>query len=173
MTCDGLYKYQYDPWNRLATVKRAYKLSGGALTATCTVGTIAYDGTGRRISKAVTNSGDWDWTYHFYLDGQSVIETRDSSSNTISQHLWGAQYIDELIETRLNDDPGDAFRERGVGAEGCAEAGTAVHAESPRTTAEGEDQVRRRKRAMSPFLPVLRGTLIPQSEGPRTILIRS
>ena len=51
--------------------------------------TILYDGTGRRIGKRIFNSGDgcctpiyrgWNCLYHDYVDGQSVIETRDSAN---------------------------------------------------------------------------------------------
>ena len=51
--------------------------------------------------------GDWECTYHSYYDGWSIIETRDGSSNVLKQHLWGAEYIDELIQVGLNEDPAD------------------------------------------------------------------
>jgi len=68
---------------------------------------MAYDGTGRRTSKTIDNSGDWNYTYHFYYDGQSMIETRNGSNKVIKQHVWGTQYVDEIIQIGTNDDPTD------------------------------------------------------------------
>ena len=47
-------------------------------------------------------------TYNYYHDGQSVVEEQDGSGDTIKQYVWGTQYIDELVQTGLNDDPTDA-----------------------------------------------------------------
>ncbi len=57
LTYDGCYKYAYDAWNRLRTVTRAYR-SAGSIQSGSVVSTSSYDGLGRRISKAVTNSAD-------------------------------------------------------------------------------------------------------------------
>ena len=65
------------------------------------------DGLGRRIVKKITNSDDWDATYHYYHDGDQCIETRNGSDQVIKQHVWGGLYIDELVQTALNDDPAD------------------------------------------------------------------
>ena len=73
MTYDGEYQYSYDAWNRLIKVERAY---GNTPTAGSEVATIEYGGLGRRIIKEVKNSGDWDKTYEYYYNGQSMIETR-------------------------------------------------------------------------------------------------
>jgi hypothetical protein len=68
------------------SVKRAYRNSAGTLTEGSTIAAMAYDGTNRRVSKTITNSGDWGSgpagaseavIYNFYHDGQLVIEVRD------------------------------------------------------------------------------------------------
>jgi hypothetical protein len=71
ITYDGQYQYAYDAWNRLAKVKRAYRDSEGALQNGSVVATMSYDGLGRRIVKAITNSADWNCTYHYYYDPAS------------------------------------------------------------------------------------------------------
>ena len=35
------------------------------------------------------------------------IETRDGSDNVLKQHVWGTQYVDELVQIAINDDPDD------------------------------------------------------------------
>ena len=72
-----------------------------------TVGTIRYDGLGRRVSKAISNSANWNGTYRYYYSGQSVVEERNSSDKTLRQYVWGTQYTDELVQIGINDDPGD------------------------------------------------------------------
>jgi RHS repeat-associated protein len=108
LTYDGNYKFKYDAWNRLVEVRRAYRDDEDTLTEGSTIATMAYDGLGRRIKKAVTNSGDWDCTYHYYHDGSRMIETRNGSGQVLTQHLWGTQYVDELVQVAHNDDPADA-----------------------------------------------------------------
>ena len=66
---------------------------------------MSYDAKGRRISKAVSNTGQWDCTYHYYLDQDSVIEEQNGSAQTIKQYVWGKQYIDELVQTSINSSP--------------------------------------------------------------------
>jgi hypothetical protein len=34
---------------------------------------------GRRISKVIANTGAWDCAYHYYYDGDSLVETRNGS----------------------------------------------------------------------------------------------
>jgi hypothetical protein len=72
------------------------------------------DARGRRISKAVTNSGAWDCTYHYYYDGDSVVETRSGSDIMMRQHVWGARYIDELVQIGLNQPPDAKYNVLGV-----------------------------------------------------------
>ena len=105
ITYDGLHCYTYDPWNRLTGVKIAYTDTNGDLQPTATIATIVYDGLDRRISKAVTNSGDWDCTYHYYQDGDRVIETRNGSNQVLKCYRWGTQYQDELLTIDVNYDP--------------------------------------------------------------------
>ena len=109
MIYDGRYVYTYDAWNRMVTVTKAYPdadaddhAEEGSLIAT-----MAYDGLGRRVSKAVTNSGDLDCTYHYYYAGHSLIEEHDGSQNVLKQYVWGRMYIDELVQIGVNDDPED------------------------------------------------------------------
>ena len=52
-------------------------------------------------------SGGLDATYHYYYNGQQLVETRNGSGNVLKQHVWGVTYIDELVQTALNDDPAD------------------------------------------------------------------
>jgi len=78
------------------------------LQAGSVVATLAYDGLGRRIAKAVTNCGDWDGTYHYYYDGQRMIETRNGSDQVLTQYVWGLTYVDELIQIAHNQDPENA-----------------------------------------------------------------
>ena len=49
---------------------------------------MTYDGPGRRTTKVITNSGsnDWDAPYHFYCDGQQIVETRNVSRG--GKELW-------------------------------------------------------------------------------------
>ena len=107
LSYDGVYQYTYDAWNRLVTVTKAYRDSGGVLQSGSVVQESEYDGLGRRIVKAVKNSADLDATYHYYYTGWRLIETRNGSGNVLKQHVWGVTYIDELAQTALNDDPAD------------------------------------------------------------------
>ena len=68
MTFDGLHAFQYDAWNRLVSVSRAYIDAGNSsqVDAGSAIAAIAYDGLGRRISKAVSSCGDWDGVYHYF-----------------------------------------------------------------------------------------------------------
>ncbi|RPI61042.1 MAG: hypothetical protein EHM48_06280, partial [Planctomycetaceae bacterium] len=68
LTYDGLDKYYYDAWNRLARVSRAYRDSGGELQAGSQIAAMSYDALGRRVIKNITNSGDWDCKYMYYFD---------------------------------------------------------------------------------------------------------
>ena len=84
-----MYAYVYDAFNRLAEVKIAYYAPGSStLSYGSTINEIAYDGTNRRIMKAVKNSTDLDCTYHYYFRGQSCIEERDGSDNVLRQNVW-------------------------------------------------------------------------------------
>lgn len=73
-----------------------------------TIATMQYDGLGRRIVKAVSNSADWDATYHYYWDGWQMIEMRNGSDQVLKQHVWGRQYVDELLQIAVNQDPWNA-----------------------------------------------------------------
>ncbi|MBS3735425.1 MAG: IS30 family transposase [Phycisphaerae bacterium] len=113
LTYDGQYAYAYDAWNRLVAVNRAYRDCSGTLQTTSRVASMRYDALGRRISKVVDNSADWDGAYHYYYDGQRMIETRDDHDGdgdpdrVLKQYVWGGGYVDELVQIGINDDPAD------------------------------------------------------------------
>ena len=111
LTYDGLQSYTYDAWNRLITVAHAYSIrtadgGDGLVHSGQTFETIDYDGMGRRNKKAINGTGAMDCTYHYYLSGQSVIEERNGSDYLLKQHVWGLGYIDELVQTGVNINPG-------------------------------------------------------------------
>ena len=70
------------------------------------IGTIRYDGLGRRIVKRVGDGtigthemGDFEMTYHLYHDGQRTVEERNGYGLVTRQYLWGRTYVDELCQT--------------------------------------------------------------------------
>jgi len=102
LTFDGNYAYTYDAWGRQVEVKRAFITKDANNTKTyhegSTISTSSYDGLGRRIKKAITHSGDSDYTYVYYYDGQRIIEERNGADQTIKTYVWGNEYIDELVQ---------------------------------------------------------------------------
>jgi len=84
-------------------------LSGGTLQSGSVIDINEYDGMNRRTYKLVQNSADLDAPYHYYYTSQwQNIETRNGSSQTVRQHVWGRRYVDELVQIGLNDDPTDS-----------------------------------------------------------------
>ena len=63
--------------------------------------------------KSVDNSADWDCTYFFYHDGQKTVEVRNGSERVLNQYVWGRQYIDELVQVAINQDPEDTDESNG------------------------------------------------------------
>ena len=119
MTYDGNYSYTYDGWNRMVQVTRARPDGVDAGTDPdlgSDIATLTYDGLGRRTSKTIANSGDWDRTYYYYYDGWKVVEVRDRDwsvssddpQRVLKQYTWGTQYIDELLQIAINQDPQNA-----------------------------------------------------------------
>ena len=118
-TYDGRHRYTFDAWNRLAKVYRAYRNSGGALADGSLVATIQYDGLGRRIVQRIGDGdpasdvcGDWEATYHYYYPSreressmQRMIESRGRQHHVLQQHVWGQQYVDELVQVGINLQP--------------------------------------------------------------------
>ena len=102
MIDDGTFRYVYDAWNRLVTVKSSE--DSGAVTFQ----TAEFDARGRRMKKVVTNSGDFDGTVVYLFDGHKIIETRDGSDNVVRQFIHGTRYIDELVMMRAID-KGDLY----------------------------------------------------------------
>jgi len=43
--------------------------------------------------------------FPYYYNGQQLIETRNGSDQTLKQHVWGLQYIDELVQIAINTAP--------------------------------------------------------------------
>jgi RHS repeat-associated protein len=107
LTNDGVYKFEYDAWNRL---RKAILTDGSDET---TIGEYEYYGDNRRAKKTVSNRGEevvendgGNTTVLFYYDNQwRILETRNGSNQTTFQHLWGTQYTDELIWLEKNGDP--------------------------------------------------------------------
>ena len=108
LTFDGVFAYTYDASNRLVEVHNAYRDSGGAVQLGSVVTIQAYDGLGRRITRAVRNSGDHDLTYAYHYDGQRMVEARNGSDQVLKQQVWGLDYIDELVRVDINQDPFDS-----------------------------------------------------------------
>ncbi|BAM02982.1 hypothetical protein PSMK_08230 [Phycisphaera mikurensis NBRC 102666] len=109
LTFDGVFSYAYDAWNRLVSVRNAYREAGAGQSVQegSVVTAMAYDGLGRRTTRAVQNSGNLDFTHHAYFDGQRQVEERNGSDLVLRQQVWGLDYIDELVSTSLNFDPTD------------------------------------------------------------------
>jgi len=72
-----------------------------------------YDGLHRRIVKQVAHTGlDTDATFHYYYDTSwRLLETRyeynGPTRKLAKHHVWGARYIDELIQIGINTDAND------------------------------------------------------------------
>ena len=124
LTDDGVFKFVYDAWNRLVEVTRR-------VDDETTVAEYEYDGKNRRTMKTVTNCGVEDTpndggntTVEYYYGGVAanvssavdvaaglragrwnVFETRNGSSQTTFQYVWGTQYVDELVMIDKNGDP--------------------------------------------------------------------
>ncbi len=89
------------------TIAHAYRDSSGTLQHGQIFDTMVYDGRNRRIQKTISNTGQWDCNYHYYYTtGWQLIETRNGSSQTLKQHVWGMGDIDELVQIAANANPG-------------------------------------------------------------------
>ncbi len=110
---DGMHQFTYDAWNRLVKVENAYPddSASAGYSPGSVIATMDYDALGRRITKAITNSTYLNTTYHYYLDGQSVIQIDNYSNQMLKQYVWGLQYIDELCQIGINQDPKNADEE--------------------------------------------------------------
>jgi hypothetical protein len=67
--------------------------------------TMAYDASGKRLTKAVNGTGSMDATTHYYLSGQSAIETRNGPDRLLQPYVHGLAYVDELVQVGLAGDP--------------------------------------------------------------------
>jgi RHS repeat-associated protein len=84
--------FVWDAWNRLVKVHADDGQGGqGDLVAT-----YSYDGTRRRIRRAVEGAPDVAYDY-FYSGYQAVEVRKDSSASPYEQYVWGARYIDAPV----------------------------------------------------------------------------
>jgi hypothetical protein len=104
LTYDGTQQYTYDAWNRLTQVAHAYR-DGTGVHASSEWVHAYYDGTGRRVSKRVNEYPGSYVQFYYHHDGQSLIETRNGSTQTIKQQVWGLRYVDELVQVAVNLNP--------------------------------------------------------------------
>ena len=101
LTYDGVFHYVYDAWNRLVEIRKAVSSSQDGAT----IAVYGYDALGRRITRAIQHAGDDTLTYHDYWSSNwQLLETHDASENVLKQHVWGLEYIDELIQIAVNRD---------------------------------------------------------------------
>ena len=82
LTEDRWFQYTYDAWNGLVKAETKDDAEGDDVT----IAAYTYDGTGRRIKKVVSNSGDPDATAYYYYAGSQMIETRNGSGNATRQN---------------------------------------------------------------------------------------
>ncbi len=101
LTYDGVFKYTYDAWNRMVKVERAWRDSSGTIHANLIVQKNTYDGLGRRIVKEIDNSGNKDYSFHYYYDGFRIIETQNGSEQVIKHQVLGLLYVDELVRVSV------------------------------------------------------------------------
>ena len=106
MLSDGTRHYKYDAWNRLVEVRADDSGDPGDVIAT-----YEYDGTNRRIEKAVTAEGGGPSHEHYFYNNQwQMLEERsvDGEGATISsnQYVWSPRYIDAPV-VRYHDGNGD------------------------------------------------------------------
>jgi RHS repeat-associated protein len=85
-------------------VAHAYR-DGSGVHAGQVFQTSSYDAAGRRISKSVSNTGQWDATFHYYYADERLIETRNGSDQRLKQYVWGREYVDELVQVKASSDP--------------------------------------------------------------------
>ena len=62
--------------------------------------TMKYDGKGRRIQKAIANSGQWDCTYKYFYDNDSCIEERNGSDYVIKGECKGDIHLFRTFRRR-------------------------------------------------------------------------
>jgi hypothetical protein len=107
LTDDGVLKFGYDAWNRLAQATRR-------VDAQTVIGTYHYLGNTWRASKVVTNCGPeavandgGNTTVNFYYSQRwQILEMRNGSGQASRQFVYGTQYVDEPLLTDVNEDPG-------------------------------------------------------------------
>ena len=108
LTYDGRHKYTYDAWNRMCSVGQAYRDSNGTVQSGYAVGTYWYDGLHRR-TRQVSNSAHRSFLQIRVYDTRwRPLEDLHWGGYVRRQYVWGARYIDELVQIAVNEDPDDA-----------------------------------------------------------------
>ena len=114
LTFDGVQQLSYDGWNRLVEVERTYRklADPNDFTAGDTVGTMTYDGAGRRIRKVIDNSADWDATYEYYYApqwaaaGTDIAQVKSTVTIEITDkvrvHVWECSVVSHSVSESLN-----------------------------------------------------------------------
>jgi len=97
LTDDGVHKFEYDALNRLRKVARK---SDDALIAV-----YSYDAFGRRVSRLVTNAGEFNEHVRYFYDGWREIEERRDSST--QQYVYGLMLDEPLTLDRDRNKDGD------------------------------------------------------------------
>ena len=142
----------------MSSARSAASPGNGSLQTGVAIATMSYDALGRRVVKKIENSADWDCEYHYYLDGQRIAEVRNGSNKVCSQYVWGLSYVDELVQTGMNQDqtyttaPGDCERffwimqDANFNVLGAVAASNVGRAGLPAESGAVEAALRRRKR---------------------------
>ncbi len=89
LLADGVFTYRYDYLNRLRSISR---VSDGLQ-----VSQYLYDGRGRRIRKAVTNSGSLDGVTTYLCRESQVFEERDGANQVVASYVYG-NGIDAVLQ---------------------------------------------------------------------------
>ena len=107
LTYDGRHEYTYDAWNRIRSVGQAYRDSNGTVQSGYAVGTYWYDGLHRR-TRQVSNSAHGSFLQIRVYDTRwRPLEDLHWGGYVRRQYVWGARYIDELIQIGVNTDAND------------------------------------------------------------------
>ena len=65
-------------------------------------------------------------TYHYYYDGQRMVQTQNGSGYGIANYVWGARYVDELVEVQTGGASYFALTDRNFNVAGLVDGDPAV-----------------------------------------------